>query len=195
MASVGPDDLATGKGWRSPMSSQSVAQGDREPAESPGPTPKNSDVVSARGRSLTDLQGVESTRPGIGDEGEVEPSASDGGSPAPRTRGSPGESTRRKTSATRAAGGGLTGILSETLQSDEMTSRACRLMITAAVGLAIVVVPVASVAFIIMVKAPADWKILLGAGSTVFITIGSWLFGRRRRAKKSRQSAAAGQAQ
>ena len=73
-----------------------------------------------------------------------------------------------------------------------MTSRACRLMITLAVSLAIVLVPVAAVAFIVMVKAPVEWKYILGGGSTAFISLGSWFFGRRRAAKKSKRSPATG---
>jgi O-antigen/teichoic acid export membrane protein len=77
------------------------------------------------------------------------------------------------------------------LNSEEMTSRACRLMITLAVSLAIVLVPIAAAAFIIMVKAPADWKYMLAGGSTVFITVGSWVFGHRKAPRKSRRSLAA----
>ena len=177
------------------MSSQSVVQGDREPAKSPGSAPKNSDDVGVPERSLADPRGQGTIRPGSGNEIKVAPTTSSGGSPAQRTRGSPDRSTRRKTSASQADSGGLTEILRETLNSDEMTSRACRLMITASVAAAIIMTPIVSVAFIIMVKTPADWKILLGAGSTVFITVGSWLFGRHRAAKKSHRSVTAGTVQ
>jgi hypothetical protein len=68
-------------------------------------------------------------------------------------------------------------------------------MITLAVSLAIVLVPVAAVAFMVMVKAPVDLKYILGAGSTVFISLGSWLFGRRRAIKKSRRSTVTGRSE
>lgn len=172
------------------MSSQSVVQGDREPVHSQGYAPKNSEDVSVPERSSTDqLAGKDS--PGIADiEISSGQSASRGGSRAPRTRLSPGQSTRRNDSQGKPAG--FTDVLRQTLKSDEMTARACRLMITLAVSLAIVLVPVAAVAFIVLVKVPVDLKYILGAGSTVFISLGSWFFGRRRAAKKSRRSPVTG---
>jgi hypothetical protein len=168
------------------MSSQPVVEGDREPVQSRDYAPKNSDDVSVPERSSTD-QVVQNDNPRIADiENEARPPASRSGSRAQRTRGSPEESTRNR-SYLQTEPAGLIDVMRETLMSDEMTSRACRLIITLAVGLAIVLVPVAAVAFVVMLKAAVAWKVIVGAGSTVFISVGSWLFGRRRSAKKSRR--------
>jgi hypothetical protein len=170
------------------MSSQSVVEDDQEPVQSQGYAPKNGDDVSVPERSSTNqLAGKES--PGIADtEISALQSASRDGSRAQQTRGSPNRSTRRNDSQLQGKPVEFADVLRQTLKSDEMTSRACRLMITLAFGLAIVLVPVAAVAFIVMVKAPVDWKYILSAGSAVFISLGSWFFGRQRAAKKSKRS-------
>jgi hypothetical protein len=73
-----------------------------------------------------------------------------------------------------------------------MTLRARSLMITGAVCLAVVLVPIAAVVCIVMVKAPVDVKYVLGGGTSVFITVLSWLMGRRKAGKKSKRSVVPG---
>ena len=161
------------------MSSQSVVQGDRDPVSSPGSAPEGSDDVGVRGPATPSPRGQ----------------GNNDGSPAQRNRGSPGKSVQRTNSAPQAAPRSWSDVVGATLESDEMTARACRLIVTVAVSIAIVTIPVACGAFILMTKAPGDWKMLTATGSTVFITLGSWLFGRHRGTKKARRSVAAGAAQ
>ena len=78
---------------------------------------------------------------------------------------------------------GIARVVYEALKSDEMTARLCRIIITTATGLAIILAFVAAIIFIAAVKAPLDWKYILGAGSTVAISAGSLIFSRWRIAK------------
>jgi hypothetical protein len=174
------------------MSSQSVVEGGQEPIQSRGYAPKSGDDVSMPEGSSTE-QPARQDNPGMADnEVSARQSTSHGRSRAQQTRGSPPPSTRRNNAQLQGRSAGFPDVLRQTLKSDEMTSRACRLMITLAVSLAIVLVPVAAAAFIVMVKAPVDWKFMLSGGSAVFISLGSWFFGRRRVAKKSRRSPVTG---
>jgi hypothetical protein len=168
--------------------SQSVVQGDREPVQSRDYAPKNGDDVSVPEGSSTD-QLAQADDPRIADaEISADLPTSHGGSHAERVRGSPSQSTRRSYTKRQRKPAGLADVLHQTLNSDEMTARACRLMITLGVSLAIVLVPVAAVAFIVMVKAPVEWKYILGGGSAVFVSVGSWFFSRRRAARRTRRS-------
>lgn len=170
------------------MSSQSVVQGDREPVQSRGYAPENGDDVNMPTRSSTDQLAQNDNPRTASTEIATRPSNSRIGSRAQRTRGSPSQPNRRDDSRLQAQPAGFVDVLRQTLKSDEMTSRACRLMITLAMSLAIVLIPLAAVAFIVMVKAPVDWKVILGAGSTIFISFGSLFFGHRRATRKSKRS-------
>jgi hypothetical protein len=167
------------------MPSQSVIEGDREPVQSTGYGSKNGEDVNAPEHSSTDPL-VQSTD---------RPSRSRSRSRDPQTRGSPDQATQGNNSQLQANPPTFLEVLSRTLNDDEMTSRACRLMATAAASFGIAMLPVAAVAFIVMVKAPIDWKYAVSGGSTVFISVGSWLLGRRRAAKKSRRSMVTGSAE
>lgn len=175
------------------MSSQSVVEGGQEPVQSRGYAPKSGDDASMPECSSTDRL-ARKDNPGMADnKAPAGQSTSRGRSRAQQTRGSPPPTRRNSQLQGRSAG--FPDVLRQTLKSDEMTSRACRLMITLAVSLAIVLVPISAIAFIVMVKAPVDWKLMLSGGSAVFISLGSWFFGRRRVAKKSRRSPVTGRSE
>jgi hypothetical protein len=170
------------------MSSRSVVQGDREPVQSRGYAPKSGDDVGVPEHNSTD-ELAKNDNPQNEDTGTlVRQSARRSGSQTQRVRGSPSPARRNAPRSSQGKPVGFPDVLRQTLKSDEMTSRACRLMITMAVSLAIVLVPIAAVAFLIMIKAPVDWKYILGGGSTVLITLGSWFFGRRRAVRKLKRS-------
>lgn len=160
------------------MSSQSVVEGDREPVQSRGRAPKNSDglLVTEQG-SADHLAQSDTSRP----------QKSRGESRVQQTRGSPGGSALRNVSQPT-----LREILRDTLKDDEMTSRARSLMVTGSVCLAIVLVPIAAVVCIVMVRSPVDVKFILGGGTPVFVALASWLVGRHKSAKKSGRLVVAG---
>lgn len=168
------------------MSSRSVVEGDREPVESRDYAPKSGDSVSVPERSSTEHVARTDNPDSAGSE--IAKPTNRRGSRAQPTRGSPSQSTKSDNDPPQAQSGGLLNLVRETLKSDEMTTRARQLMITGAACFAIVAVPVAATAFIVMTKAPVDWKYILGVGSSIFIAVGSWLFGRHRNARTSRRS-------
>lgn len=175
------------------MSPRSVVEGDREPVESRDYAPKNGDSVSAPERSSSDDLARDDSPGSTGSK--IAKTTNRSGSRAQQTRGSPSQSTESDNYPPQEQSVGLVNLVRETLKSDEMTMRARQLMITGAVCFAIVAVPVAATAFIVMTKAPVDWKYILAGGSSIFIALGSWLFGRHRNAKKSPRSLPAGSAE
>jgi hypothetical protein len=84
---------------------------------------------------------------------------------------------------------GTAWVIYSTLNSDEMTRRLCRIIGQITIAIAVIMLPLAAIITIWAVKAPADLKYILAGGSTVFISLGSWLLGRHRprksRAKKA----------
>jgi hypothetical protein len=146
------------------MSSQSVAKGAREPAR------------DQKGASRT---GGVSTETSAGEQ------AGRGASHAERTRGSPAQATPESDSLAAGNAVGFLQILRETLHSDEMTSRTCRIILTLAAGLTIVMLSLVAVVVTVMVKAPAEFKWVLSVGPVILISGGSWVRSRRRGAKKT----------
>jgi hypothetical protein len=69
------------------------------------------------------------------------------------------------------------------LDSEERTSRLCRIIGQITVGVVSTVLPLVAVLVVVTVKAPADLKYILGGGSTILIWLGSWLLARRRSTK------------
>jgi hypothetical protein len=168
------------------MSSRSVVEGDREPVESRDYAPKSGDSVSVPERSSTDHVARTDNPDSTGSE--IAKPTNRRGSRAQPTRGSPSQSTKSDDYPPQAQSVGLVGLVRETLKSDDMTRRAGQLMLTGAVCFVIVAAPVAAIAFIVMTKAPADWKYILGLGTPIFIALGSWLFVRHWNTKKSRRA-------
>jgi Domain of unknown function (DUF397) len=64
----------------------------------------------------------------------------------------------------------------EVLKSDAMTARLCRIIITTALSL----VPLASIALIVIDKAPPGLKYMLECGPTLLIAVGAWIVQNKR---------------
>jgi hypothetical protein len=79
------------------------------------------------------------------------------------------------------------------LNDEGMTSRFCRIIRNAGVSAAIVVWPLAALAYTGMVDVSTVWKYIVGFGSTILISGGSWALGSRRftRSRRSQQEVSA----
>ncbi len=69
----------------------------------------------------------------------------------------------------------------EVLKSDAMTARLCRIIITTALSL----VPLASIALVVMDKAPLSLKYTLECGPTLLIAVGAWIVQNKRSGKRA----------
>jgi hypothetical protein len=69
------------------------------------------------------------------------------------------------------------------LSSDDMTSRFCHIVRQTAISAAIVLLPLAAVVVLVMIKTPVDIKYILGGSSTLVISLGSWILGRKHATK------------
>jgi hypothetical protein len=73
---------------------------------------------------------------------------------------------------------GLPRLAYLTLNSEQMTSRLCRIIRQTAASLALATLPLVALGYIVTTNAPTEWKYVLSVGSTLLIGLGSAFAGR-----------------